>query len=88
MRTLILEQQEELLSRDTEIENLRLLILKLKRMQFGRSSEKLNQQIEQLELRLEDLETNRAAERPSIAPASIGAGRRLILRNGPIRPIL
>ena len=33
LRTLILQQQEELLSRDTEIENLRLLILKLKRMQ-------------------------------------------------------
>ncbi len=60
LRTLILLQQEELASRDTEIENLKLLIAKLRRMQFGRSSEKLGQQIEQLELRLEDLETSQA----------------------------
>src|SRR6202521_5369958 len=31
-------------------------------MQFGRSSERLAQQIGQLELRLEDLETNRASQ--------------------------
>ena len=65
LRALILAQQEELASRDTEIDNLKLLILKLKRMQFGRKSEKLDKQIEQLELRLEDLETNQAAQPPS-----------------------
>jgi hypothetical protein len=59
LRALILAQQQELASRDTEIDNLKLLILKLKRMQFGRKSEKLDKQIEQLELRLEDLETIR-----------------------------
>ena len=48
LRALILLQQEELASRDTEIENLKLLVLKLKRMQFGRKSEKLDKQIEQL----------------------------------------
>ena len=52
LRALILAQQEELASRDTEIDNLKLLVLKLKRMQFGRKSEKLDKQIEQLELRL------------------------------------
>jgi transposase len=61
---LILAQQEELASRDTEIDNLRLLILKLKRMQFGRKSEKLDKQIEQLELRLEDLEANQMPGTP------------------------
>ena len=55
LRALILSQQEELASRDTEIENLKLLVLKLKRMQYGRKSEKLDKQIEQLELRLEDV---------------------------------
>jgi transposase len=55
LRALILAQQQELASRDTEIDNLKLLILKLKRMRFGRKSEKLDKQIEQLELRLEDL---------------------------------
>jgi transposase len=65
LRALILAQQEELASCDTEIENLKLLILKLKRLQFGRKSEKLDKQIEQLELRLEDLEANQTARPPS-----------------------
>ena len=57
---LILAQQEQLLSRDAEIEHLKLLIAKLRRMQFGRSSEKLDRQIEQLELQLEELQTSQA----------------------------
>lgn len=44
----------------SEIEQLKLLIAKLKRMQFGRKSEKLDLQIEQLELRLEDLQADEA----------------------------
>jgi len=70
LRTLILAQQEELASRDTEIENLKLLVLKLKRLQFGRKSEKLDKQIEQLELRLEDLEANQTARPPSASRAA------------------
>jgi transposase len=60
LKTLILAQHEQLLSRDTEIEHLKLLIAKLRRMQFGRKSEKLDRQIEQLELRLDELEASRA----------------------------
>ena len=60
-------------SHDNEIENLKLLILKLRRMQFGPSSERLARHIDQLELRLEDLETNRAE--PADVPGSgIAAG--------------
>lgn len=44
-----------------EIEHLKLLIAKLRRMQFGRSSEKLDRQIEQLELRLEEIEADEGA---------------------------
>ena len=57
LRALVMEQHAELLSRNTEIENLKLLVLKLKRMQFGRKSEKLDRQIAQLELCLEELES-------------------------------
>ncbi len=57
LKALVIEQHSELISNKSEIDNLKLLILKLKRMQFGRRSEKLDRQIEQLELRLEDLET-------------------------------
>ena len=43
-----------------EIEKLRFQIAKLRRMQFGRSSERITRQIEQLELQLEELETGEA----------------------------
>jgi len=53
-------KDEQLASRDSEIEHLKLLISKLRREQYGRSSEKLDRQIEQLELRLGELEASRA----------------------------
>jgi transposase len=40
-----------------QIEKLKLQLARLRRMQFGRSSEKLESQIEQLELLIEELET-------------------------------
>jgi transposase len=58
--------QEQLLSREREIEHLKLLLVKLHRMQFGRKSEKLQRQIEQLELRLEELESNRSTKEPAL----------------------
>ena len=42
---------QQLLRREIEIEHLKLLLSQLRRMQFGRKSEKLERQIEQLELR-------------------------------------
>ena len=45
-----------------EIEKLRFQIAKLRRMQFGRSSERITRQIEQLELQLEELETSEAED--------------------------
>lgn len=50
----------ELLVTTTLIEKLKLQIARLKRMQFGRSSEKTAQRIEQLELIVEDLEASQA----------------------------
>ena len=80
LRALILAQHQELitkdeqlLSREREIEHLKLLLAKLHRMQFGRKSEKIQRQIEQLELRLEELESNRS-EKESPAPGAT-AGR-------------
>jgi transposase len=60
LKALILSQHEQLLSRDSEIEHLKLLIAKLRRMQFGRKSDKLDRQIEQLELRLDELQATQA----------------------------
>src|ERR1051325_3522210 len=72
LKALVLAKQAELDSRTTEIENLKLLILKLKRMHLGPRSERYGRDIQQLELRLEDLEASQAAaEPPPIVPATI-----------------
>jgi transposase len=70
LKALIVSQHELIVSRDSEIEQLKLLIAKLRRMQFGRSSEKLDRQIEQLELRLEALQLN-DAEKIAALPEAI-----------------
>jgi transposase len=62
----------QLNTRAAEIEHLKLLIAKLRRMQFGRKSEKLDHQIEQLELQLEDLQADEgeaAREMPEVDQA-------------------
>ncbi len=60
LKRLIIEREVRLAERDHEIEHLKLLIAKLRRLQFGRSSEKLDAKIGQLELLVEELEANRA----------------------------
>jgi transposase len=63
LKALALAQREQLVALNAElcthaaeIERLNLLVAKLKRLQFGRRSEKLDREIEQLELRLEELQ--------------------------------
>src|SRR5262249_39218574 len=69
LKELVRAQHEQLLSRASEIEHLKLLLSKLQRMQFGPKSEKLTQQIEQLELWLEELQSTSQPESPSAATA-------------------
>jgi transposase len=76
LKALVIATHTELISHKNEIESLKLLILKLKRMQFGPSSEKLGQQIDQLELQLEDLEVNRAAQTEPAAPSAESVRRK------------
>jgi transposase len=68
-----------LIAKSLEIEKLKIQIARLRRMQFGRSSEKLSHEIEQLELRLEELEmaeAANAAEADEAVPASDTASAR------------
>lgn len=76
----ILRQNQALHSRDAEIEHLKLLIAKLRREQFGRSSEKLDRQIEQLELRLGELEASRANDSEPAKPTGASAVARPVRR--------
>jgi len=58
-----------------EIEKLKFQLAKLRRMQFGRSSERITRQIEQLELKLEELETGEAQAATEAATAEPPAPR-------------
>ncbi|MGA8907489.1 MAG: IS66 family transposase zinc-finger binding domain-containing protein, partial [Acidobacteriaceae bacterium] len=62
------EQSRELDSRSDQIEHLKLMVDKFRRMMFGRKSEKLVVQLEQMEFELEDLETDQA-EAETVAAA-------------------
>jgi transposase len=62
LRELVLKQHVEITSHAAEIERLRFIIAQLRRMHFGRKSEKMEREIAQLELQLEDLETRSAQE--------------------------
>src|SRR5215510_7323507 len=84
LKTLMLAKQTDIDSHTTEIENLKLLILKLKRMHFGPRSEKYDQDIKQLELRLEDLEANQAAAEP-VPPDTATAAVKQHVRRKPVR---
>ena len=55
------QYQAELLERAEQIERLKLVVEKLRRMLFGRKSEKLSLQLDQLELQLEEMEAIHAA---------------------------
>jgi len=85
LKALIRAQHEQLLSRESEIEHLKLLLAKLQRMQFGRKSEKLTQQIEQLELRLEELQS-RSAESASQPEGPLAAMAPSLLIGPPAKP--
>lgn len=53
-----------LVAADAELDKLRMLVAKLRRMAFGRSSERLTREADQLELGLEEAEAEAAASLP------------------------
>src|SRR6266567_3627162 len=61
--------QQELVYLRTWIERLKLELARLRRMQFGHSSEKLCAQIEQLELIVEEFEASAAQKTPAAESA-------------------
>jgi transposase len=88
LRLLLAEREAELAEARAELTGTRLRIeqykaqlAQLRRMQFGRSSEKLDTQIAQLELMLEDLEESEAARTAPAAqrvPDQPGSVRNLV----------
>ncbi len=97
LRALLMETHERycttaqrLQSRESEMEHLKLLLAKLQRMYFGRKSEKLQRQIEQLELRLEDLEQAQEVESEAVKdgqpaqPGDAATGEKKAARRRPL----
>src|ERR1051326_4726297 len=92
LRILLAERDAELASARAELTGARILIeqmkaqlAKLRRMQFGQSSEKLDRQIEQLELQLEDLEEGEAD--PTAPPRARGGGGKGRRKRYPPQPV-
>jgi len=63
-------QSAELVAKQIEIEHLRAMLAKLRRHRYGRSSEKLDAEIDQLELTLEDAEVGQAQAEAKAAEAA------------------
>jgi transposase len=61
LKALVVEQHESLDSHTQQVEHLKLVVEKLRRMIFGAKSEKAVVQVEQFELQLEETETEQAA---------------------------
>nr|WP_281424770.1 transposase [Paludibacterium yongneupense] len=88
LKALIQQRQADVSTRAQEIDRLKLLIAKLRRMLFGRRSEKLERQIDQLQLELEERQVAEAeattsataaaqspAQRPGGVPAALHTGQ-------------
>jgi transposase len=77
LKDMVIRQHAQISSHDAEVERLRLIIARLRRLQFGRKSEKIQREIEQLELQLEDLESGNAEKHEqtgkTLAPAAAAA---------------
>jgi transposase len=65
----------ELAAKQIEIDHLRAMLAKLRRQRYGRSSEKLDAEIDQLELTLEDAEVAQAHAEAKVAEAARSAGQ-------------
>jgi hypothetical protein len=75
LKRIIADMAREAIMAKAEIDKLKAQIARLKRLQFGRSSEKLAATIAQLELLLDDLEEERGESETGTAAPSIGAAR-------------
>lgn len=67
LRHEVAQLKQAIANRDLRIEHLELLLAKLRRAQYGRSSERMDERVNQLELSIEELE----ASRVQLAPAAV-----------------
>src|SRR3712207_6103886 len=88
LRAIVLAQHAELTGQRELIARLRLQLARLRRMQFGRSSERLSREADQLELALEELEADAPAPAgPDVPQAGEGTQERPERRKPARRPL-
>jgi transposase len=75
LKRIIADMAREAITAKAEIDKLKAQITRLKRLQFGRSSEKLDATVAQLELLLDELEEERGESEAGTPATSIGAER-------------
>lgn len=71
LKQLVLSMRQVIARRDLQIEHLKLTLSKLRRAQYGRSSEALDERINQLELSIEELEATQAQELAPLAAVEL-----------------
>jgi transposase len=71
----IVAAHSALRERELEVEHLKLVLAKLRRLQYGRRSEQLDERIGQLELSIEELEASLVQEAPAADGADEPKGR-------------
>src|SRR4051812_20511974 len=86
LKRLVVEALSALQTKTLEVEKLKVELLRLRRLQFGRSSEKLARQIAQLELALEELEQGEAAQTGTSGVAETSAALDLAPAVPPEKP--
>jgi transposase len=89
LKTMLVSQRAESLSHKSGIEHLKMLIANRRRMQFGYMPEKIDRQIEQRELKLEDLEASFAEQEPQIISVPLlSKASSIVKRRGPLPEFL
>jgi hypothetical protein len=73
LKRIIAAMAQDALTAQAEIARLRFQLARYRRVEFGRSSEKLTRDTEQLELALEALETDQAEQLATASPAVAAA---------------
>jgi transposase len=81
LRAIVLAQAAALADQRELIARLRLQLARLRRMQFGRSSERLAAEADQLELALEELEADAPAPAGPDGPPGLAPPSRTALRD-------
>jgi transposase len=85
LKRIIAEIARDAVSAQAEIAKLKFQLARFRRAEFGRSSEKLAREGEQLELAIESLETDQAERLATASPAVAAAIEETVERHKPAR---